>query len=277
MSNAELFETRDLSAGYDARVILEGITLAVPPGKITAIVGGNASGKSTLLRTLARILAPKSGAVLLEGQEVHKMPSRAVAQRMGLLPQSPIAPEGITVADLVGRGRHPHHGLFSRWTAEDDRAVTAALAATGIEALAERELDTLSGGQRQRAWIAMALAQETGLLLLDEPTTYLDVAHQIDVLDLLVDMNQTRGTTVVMVLHDLNLAVRYADHLIAVGDGGIHQAGAPEMVLTREMVRAVFGLECQIIADPVSGTPCMVPIGRHKSGYATVGRQDVIS
>ena len=261
---ARSLKAQDLSAGYDARLILDGLTFAVPPGRITAIVGGNASGKSTLLRTLARILAPKNGSVLLDGRIVHEMPSREVARIMGLLPQSPIAPEGITVADLVGRGRHPHHGLFSRWGAEDDRAVAGALAATGISDLAERELDTLSGGQRQRAWIAMALAQETELLLLDEPTTFLDVAHQIDVLDLLVDMNVSRGTTVVMVLHDLNLAVRYADHLIAVAEGAIHAQGAPEDVLTEHTVRAVFGLECRIILDPVSGGPAMVPIGRHK-------------
>ena len=193
------------------------------------------------------------------------MPSLGVARIMGLLPQSPIAPEGITVADLVGRGRHPHHGLFSRWKREDDRAVTDALTATGIEVLADRELDTLSGGQRQRAWIAMALAQRTDLLLLDEPTTFLDVSHQIEVLDLLVDMNTTRGTTIVMVLHDLNLAARYADHLIAVADKGIYAEGPPAEILTRDLVKAVFGLECHIATDPVAGTPLMVPVGRHKT------------
>ena len=266
MTHDHRLETRDLGAGYEKRVILEGVTLTIPAGKITAIVGGNASGKSTLLRTLARILQPKSGAVLLDGEAVHQMKSRKLAQVMGLLPQSPIAPEGIAVADLVGRGRHPHQGLFSRWSAEDDRAVARALAATGTEELAERDLDTLSGGQRQRVWIAMALAQETDLLLLDEPTTFLDVAHQVEVLDLLVDLNMAQGTTIVMVLHDLNLAARYADHLIAVGDGGIRAEGPPAEVLTEELVKTVFGLSCRIVNDPVSQTPCMVPIGRHKIG-----------
>jgi len=263
MTAQRTLETRQLSAGYDKRVILQDITLGLQPGQITAIVGGNASGKSTLLRTLARILPVKAGRVYLDGKSIHEMPSSEVARIMGLLPQSPIAPEGITVADLVGRGRHPHHGLFSRWTREDDRVVTEALAATGINALAHRELDTLSGGQRQRAWIAMALAQQTDLLLLDEPTTFLDVSHQIEVLDLLVDMNAARGTTIVMVLHDLNLAARYADHLIAVADKGIYAEGAPARILTRDLVKAVFGLECHIATDPVAGTPLMVPIGRH--------------
>ena len=266
MTHDHRLETRNLGAGYEKRVILEDVSLTLPAGKITAIVGGNASGKSTLLRTLARVLQPKSGAVLLDGQSVHQMKSRRLAQVMGLLPQSPIAPEGIAVADLVGRGRHPHQGLFSRWSAEDDRAVARALAATGTEELAERDLDTLSGGQRQRVWIAMALAQETDLLLLDEPTTFLDVAHQVEVLDLLVDLNTAQGTTIVMVLHDLNLAARYADHLIAVGDGGIRAEGPPAEVLTEDLVKAVFGLSCRIVSDPVSQTPCMVPIGRHKIG-----------
>lgn len=265
MTQDHHLETRNLGAGYEKRMILKDVSLTVPAGKITAIVGGNASGKSTLLRTLARILQPKSGAVLLDGEAVHQMKSRKLAQVMGLLPQSPIAPEGIAVADLVGRGRHPHQGLFSRWSAEDDRAVARALAATGTAELAERDLDTLSGGQRQRVWIAMALAQETDLLLLDEPTTFLDVAHQVEVLDLLVDLNTAQGTTIVMVLHDLNLAARYADHLIAVGDGGIRAEGPATDVLTEEMVKTVFGLSCRIVSDPVSQTPCMVPIGRHKT------------
>lgn len=265
MTQNHLLETRALSAGYEGREILGDVTLAVPAGQITAIVGGNACGKSTLLRTLARILPARAGAVLLDGQSVHAMPSRKLAQVLGLLPQSPLAPEGISVADLVGRGRHPHKGLFGRWDADDDDAVDAALAATGLTALADRDLDTLSGGQRQRAWIAMALAQETDLLLLDEPTTFLDVAHQIDVLDLLVDLNTSRGTTVVMVLHDLNLAARYADHLIAVAGGAIHAEGAPTDILTEALVADVFGLSCRIITDPVSQTPAMIPIGRHRA------------
>ena len=183
---------------------------------------------------------------------------------MGLLPQTPVAPEGITVLDLVSRGRYPHQGLFSRWTSTDDRAVTHALSATRLEALVERPVDTLSGGQRQRVWIAMALAQDTDILLLDEPTTYLDIHHQVEVLDLLVDLNRDRGITVVMVLHDLNLAARYADHLLAMAAGRVFSSGAPEQVLTEEMVRQVFDLESRIITDPTSGRPFMLPIGRHR-------------
>ncbi|QFU08755.1 putative siderophore transport system ATP-binding protein YusV [Rhodobacteraceae bacterium THAF1] len=272
MTHGPSLKAVDLSAGYDHRRILNGVSLSLMPGRITAIVGGNASGKSTLLRTLARILAPKAGQVLLDGKPIHALRSRDVAKTVGLLPQSPIAPEGITVQDLVSRGRHPHQGLFSTWSARDETAVTDALGATGMIDLQEREIDTLSGGQRQRAWIAMALAQETGMLLLDEPTTFLDVAHQIDVLDILVDLNRSRGTTIVMVLHDLNLAARYSDRLIAVSGGGIHADGMPGEVLTEANVRAIFGLENRIVTDPVSGSPTMIPIGRHgcnRVGYAT--------
>ncbi|MBB5042337.1 ABC transporter ATP-binding protein [Shinella fusca] len=253
-----------LSAGYGEAVILDGLDLAIPPEKITVIVGANACGKSTLLRTLSRLLPARRGKVLLDGKSIHHLPSRELARTLGLLPQSPIAPEGIAVADLVSRGRHPHQGVFSRWRREDDEAVAAALAATKTEDLAERPVDELSGGQRQRVWIAMALAQETDLLLLDEPTTFLDISHQIEVLDLLTDLNQTRGTTVVMVLHDLNLAARYADHLVAMANGRLHVAGPPEAVLTEENVRQVFGLQSRIVTDPTSGRPAMLPIGRHR-------------
>jgi len=254
---------RGLHAGYGERAVLQGLDLAVPPGKITAIVGANACGKSTLLRTLSRLLTPSQGQVLLDGKSVHKLPPRDLARQMGLLPQSPVAPDGITVLDLVSRGRHPHHGLLSRWTRQDDTAVAAALEATGTADLAERAVDELSGGQRQRVWIAMALAQETGLLLLDEPTTFLDIAHQVEVLDLLTDLNHARGTTIVMVLHDLNLAARYADTLVALLAGRVHAAGPPEAVLTEAMVEAVFSLPCRTLPDPVSGRPMMLPIGRH--------------
>jgi iron complex transport system ATP-binding protein len=226
-------------------------------------VGANACGKSTLLRSMSRLLSPRAGQVLLDGRAVHRMPAKELARTLGLLPQSPIAPEGITVADLVGRGRHPHQGVFTRWRREDDAAVAAALEATQTTALAERAVDELSGGQRQRVWIAMALAQQTDLLLLDEPTTFLDVAHQVEVLDLLTDLNRTRGTTIVMVLHDLNLAARYADSLVALASGRVHAVGTPAEVLTEEHVRAVFGLDCQVIPDPTSGKPLMLPIGRH--------------
>ena len=257
-----------LSAGYDNTEILHGLDLTVPPGKITVIVGANACGKSTFLRTISRLIAPRSGQVLLDGKSIHRMPSRDLARTLGLLPQSPIAPEGITVADLVSRGRHPHQSLFSRWTLQDDEAVDNALSATKTFDLAERPVDELSGGQRQRVWIAMALAQQTDILLLDEPTTFLDINHQIEVLDLLTDLNHTRGTTVVMVLHDLNLAARYADHLVALASGRVHISGTPEAVLTEETVRQVFGLESRVITDPISGRPIMLPIGRHRMAAA---------
>lgn len=259
-----LLVAKELSAGYDKAEILHGLDLTVPPGKITVIVGANACGKSTFLRTLSRLISPSEGHVLLDGKSIHRMPSRLLAQTLGLLPQSPIAPEGITVADLVSRGRHPHQGLFSRWTRQDDEAVDSALTATKTFDLAERPVDELSGGQRQRVWIAMALAQQTDILLLDEPTTFLDINHQIEVLDLLTDLNHTRDTTVVMVLHDLNLAARYADHLVALADGRVHVSGTPEEVLTEETVRHVFGLESRVIVDPTSARPIMLPIGRHR-------------
>ncbi|MEU6047634.1 ABC transporter ATP-binding protein [Streptomyces sp. JUS-F4] len=252
-----------LTLGYGERTVVDSLDLAVPPGRITVIVGANACGKSTLLRSMSRLLAPRAGRVVLDGKEVHRLPAKELARTLGLLPQSPVAPEGITVSDLVGRGRHPHQGIFSRWNEKDDAAVAAALEATHTEPLAERAVDELSGGQRQRVWIAMALAQQTDLLLLDEPTTFLDASHQIEVLDLLTDLNRSRGTTIVMVLHDLNLAARYADHLIALAGGGLHASGTPAEVLTVETVRAVFDLDSRIIEDPVSGRPLMLPIGRH--------------
>ncbi len=251
-----------ISAGYGDAEILHGLDLAVPPGQITVIVGANACGKSTLLRAMSRLLSPKEGQVLLDGKSIHRTPPRELARTLGLLPQSPIAPEGITVADLVSRGRHPHQTLFSRWTKKDEEAVAAALDATQTAELAERPVDELSGGQRQRVWIAMALAQQTDILLLDEPTTFLDISHQVEVLDLLTDLNRERGTTIVMVLHDLNLAARYADHLVAMRDGKIVATGAPDQVLTRATVRHVFGLESHIMTDPISGRPMMLPVGR---------------
>lgn len=263
-----LLAASGLSAGYNNIEILHGLDLTVPPGKITVIVGANACGKSTFLRTISRLIAPTAGQVLLDGKSIHRMPSRDLARTLGLLPQSPIAPEGITVADLVSRGRHPHQSLFSRWTRQDDEAVDSALSATKTFDLAERPVDELSGGQRQRVWIAMALAQQTDILLLDEPTTFLDINHQIEVLDLLTDLNHTRGTTVVMVLHDLNLAARYADHLVALASGRVHLSGTPEEVLTEETVRQVFGLESRVITDPISGRPIMLPIGRHRMAAA---------
>ncbi|MCZ2824649.1 MULTISPECIES: ABC transporter ATP-binding protein [unclassified Modestobacter] len=272
MTATHSLAAEDLTLAYGDRTVIEGLDLLVPPGRITAVVGANACGKSTLLRSMSRLLSPRSGRVLLDGKAVHRLPAKELARTLGLLPQSPIAPEGITVADLVGRGRHPHQRVFSRWSKEDDAAVAAALDATETTPLADRAVDELSGGQRQRVWIAMALAQQTDVLLLDEPTTFLDVAHQIEVLDLLTDLNRTRGTTIVMVLHDLNLAARYADHLVALSGGRIHAAGEPADVLTEECVRAVFGLDSQVIVDPTSGKPLMLPMGRHH----TAPRADVL-
>ncbi|MEL4069725.1 ABC transporter ATP-binding protein [Ochrobactrum sp. GPK 3] len=265
-----------LSSGYDDTLILDGLDLDVPSGKITVIVGANACGKSTLLRTMSRLLAPQKGQVLLDGKSIHKVPSRELARTLGLLPQSPIAPEGITVADLVSRGRNPHQKMFARWTCEDDEAVAAALNATQTASLAERPVDELSGGQRQRVWIAMALAQQTEVLLLDEPTTFLDIAHQVEVLDLLTDLNRERGTTIVMVLHDLNLAARYADFLVAMNGGRLHVSGAPQDVLTEKTVSDVFGLESRIITDPTSGRPMMLPIGRNRM-KADIGQEKAIA
>lgn len=272
MTTSHTLEVAQLTLGYRDRTVIEELDLVVPPGRVSAVVGANACGKSTLLRSMSRLLAPRAGQVLLDGKQVHRTPAKELARTLGLLPQSPLAPEGITVADLVGRGRHPHQRVLSRWSREDDRAVAAALEATGTVDLAERPVDELSGGQRQRVWIAMVLAQQTDLLLLDEPTTFLDVSHQIEVLDLLTDLNRDRGTTIVMVLHDLNLAARYADHLVAVAGGRVHAAGDPADVLTADTVRAVFGLDSRVITDPVSGRPLMLPVGRHRvAAEAPVG------
>jgi iron complex transport system ATP-binding protein len=254
-----------ITLAYGDRTVVESLDLGVAPGRITAIVGANGCGKSTLLRALSRLLTPRAGTVMLDGHELRRRPAKEVARVLGLLPQNPIAPEGIAVADLVGRGRHPHQRALSPWTRHDHEMVAAALEATETSDLADRSVDELSGGQRQRVWIAMALAQETDILLLDEPTSFLDIAHQIEVLDLLTDLNRTLGTTVVMVLHDLNLAARYADQLIAMRDGRIHASGPSGEVITSELVHDVFGLDCQVIVDPLSGAPLVLPCGRHHS------------
>lgn len=263
MTASHSLSAEALTLAYGDRVIVDDLELHVPPGRITAIVGANGCGKSTLLRALARLISPKAGQVVLDGKALHARPSKEVARTLGLLPQSPIAPEGIAVADLVGRGRHPHQKLLARWSPRDYEVVAQSLSATGTDDLADRSVDELSGGQRQRVWIAMALAQETDILLLDEPTTFLDVAHQVEVLDLLTDLNRDRGTTIVMVLHDMNLAARYADHLFALRAGRVVASGAPGEVMTSDLIREVFDLDALVVPDPVSGAPIVLPRGRH--------------
>ncbi|HWL44265.1 MAG TPA: ABC transporter ATP-binding protein [Ilumatobacter sp.] len=254
---------QSVTLAYDGHVVATDLDLAIPDARVTAIVGPNACGKSTLLRALSRLLRPTQGAVVLDGEVIHRLPTKQVARKLGLLPQSPIAPDGILVGDLVARGRTPHQSLFQQWSRADEQAVRSALAATGTTDLADRSVDELSGGQRQRVWIAMALAQETDLLLLDEPTTFLDIAHQIEVLDLVAQLNRDAGRTVVVVLHDLNLACRYAHHLVAMRGGRIVASGTPHEVITASTVEEVFGLAATVIDDPVSHTPLVVPHSAH--------------
>lgn len=253
-----------VTLGYDRRVISEDLTVAIPDGSFTVIVGANGCGKSTLLRGLARLLRPGAGSVVLDGQAIGRYSSKEVARRIGLLPQAQVAPDGITVADLVGRGRYPHQSLLRQWSRDDEEAVREALAATDTTDLAHRVVDELSGGQRQRVWLAMVLAQRTDILLLDEPTTYLDIAHQVEVLDLCEQLRAERGHTLVAVLHDLNLACRYATHLVAMKDGAVVAEGDPAEVITAELVEHVYGLACRVVPDPECGTPLVIP---HKSGH----------
>lgn len=248
-----------LFADYGGPPVVKNLSADIPTGEITAIVGANASGKSTLLRALARLLRPSEGAVYLDGADICSLPTRSVASRLGLLPQSPRVPDGVLVEDLVRRGRYPHQRLFSQWSKADDQAVERALNLTGLVELRSRPVDELSGGQRQRVWIAMALAQDAPMMLLDEPTTFLDIAHQVEMLDLLARLNETENRTVVMVLHDLNQACRYASHIIALADGRIEAAGPPAEVVTADLIERVFGLRVSVISCPVTGTPLCIP------------------
>ncbi|GGU24618.1 ABC transporter ATP-binding protein [Lentzea flava] len=250
-----------VTVGYADRVVLDNLDVTIPTGVITTVIGPNGCGKSTLLRTLSRLLKPRQGTVLLDGHDIARLKTKDVAKRMGLLPQTPIAPEGLTVADLVARGRHPHQSWVRQWSSDDADVVAKALRMTGVSDLAHRPVDSLSGGQRQRVWISMTLAQGTDLLLLDEPTTYLDLAHAIDVIDLVDDLHEG-GCTIVMVLHDLNLAVRYSDNLIVMKSGSIVAQGHPSDVITSELLLDTFGLQAKVIDDPVSERPLIVPIGR---------------
>ncbi|MET7357754.1 ABC transporter ATP-binding protein [Streptomyces sp. NPDC005562] len=261
VGGAARLAARGISVGYGSRTVIDDLDVAIPPGVITTIIGPNGCGKSTLLRTLTRLLKPAKGSVVLDGEDIDKLKTRDVAKKMGLLPQAPVAPEGLTVADLVARGRHPHQSWLRQWSSDDADVVAHALAMTGVSDLADRPVDSLSGGQRQRVWISMTLAQGTDLLLLDEPTTYLDLAHAIDVLDLVDDLHES-GNTVVMVLHDLNLATRYSDNLVVMKAGSILAQGHPREVITADLLYEAFGLRARVVDDPASDRPLIVPIGR---------------
>lgn len=247
----------NLTLGYGDSVVIDSLNISIPKGKVTVLIGGNGCGKSTLLRSMARLLKPKSGEVVLDSEDISKMRTKEVAKKMAILPQSPTTPEGLSVYQLVKQGRYPYQGFAKRWSEDDEYAVNKALEDTNLMELKERTVDSLSGGQRQRAWIAMTLAQNTDTLLLDEPTTYLDMTHQIDILDLLFDLNQDNGRTVVMVLHDINLACRYADHIIAVKDQTVYAQGKPEEVITCDLMQHVFEMNCDVRQDPLLGHQCV--------------------
>ncbi|PFO02570.1 cobalamin/Fe(3+)-siderophore ABC transporter ATP-binding protein [Bacillus sp. AFS076308] len=260
MKNA--IETKNLSLSYGENLIIKELDLEIRKGEITVFIGGNGCGKSTLLRSIARLLKPKSGSILLEGKTIAKLSTKEIAKKMAILPQSPAAPEGLTVLQLVKQGRYPHQSWLKQWSEEDEKKVNDALKATRLEHLKERTVDSLSGGQRQRAWIAMTLAQDTDIILLDEPTTYLDMTHQIEILDLLFELNEFKNRTVIMVLHDLNLACRYAHHIVAMKDQTVYAQGAPEHVITGSLVKHVFDMDCEVTIDPLFGTPLCIPYGK---------------
>ncbi|TFJ92810.1 ABC transporter ATP-binding protein [Lentibacillus salicampi] len=258
----QMLSAKDLTLGYGDDIIIDDLNITIPKGEITVFIGSNGCGKSTLLRSLARLLKPKGGDVVLDGENIAKMGTKDVAKQLSILPQGPATPDGLSVMELVKQGRHPYRGFMKQWSKEDENAVHHALEATNMLAFKDRPVDSLSGGQRQRAWIAMTLAQETDTILLDEPTTYLDMTHQIDVLDLLFDLNEKDGRTVVMVLHDLNLACRYAHHIVAIKDKDVFAQGRPEEIVTCNLVHDVFQMKCDVTFDPMFGTPMCIPHGR---------------
>lgn len=266
LDSRAVIETSGISVGYDGHRVCRDVSIEVPPQSFTAIIGPNACGKSTLLKAIARLLPIGSGSVLLSGRDISRIRTKEIAKQLGLLPQSSLSPDGITVADLVGRGRYPHQGMFDRWSKDDEAAVAEALSATRLEPIADRQVDELSGGQRQRVWLAMVLAQQTPVMLLDEPTTFLDIAHQYSLLELFDELRVEHGRTIVVVLHDLNQAARYADHLIVMKDGEVVAAGAPAEVISAELVESVYGLRCRVQPDPETGAPMIIP----KAGRSVV-------
>lgn len=266
MKATHAFQAENVVSGYDEKVVVSDVCLAIPQHRISIIIGANACGKSTLLKTMCRLIKPMAGRVTLDGRDIREYSARKLARIVGLLPQSPIVPEGIAVNDLVGRGRFPHQKMLGGWSKADYEAVAEAMDIMNITKLANRSISELSGGQRQRVWIAMALAQQTDILLLDEPTTFLDIAYQVEILDILAALNRSCGTTIVMVLHDINLSARYADYIFAMKDGRLIDEGAPQKVITAENIRMLFDLDSMIIEDPFSGTPLMVPVGRQRKG-----------
>lgn len=260
-----ILETNQISLSYGKETIINELSFQIPKGKITVLIGSNGSGKSTLLRSLARLLKPDQGSVLLDGHDIARMSTKEVAKRLAILPQGPTAPEGLTVFELVRQGRYPYQNWLKQWSREDEAIVTKAMQSANMTDFAERPVDALSGGQRQRAWIAMTLAQETETILLDEPTTFLDMAHQVEILDLLFELNETEQRTIVMVLHDLNLACRYAHHIVAIKNQTVYAEGTPEAVVNKKMVKDVFGMESAILKDPFYGTPLCVANGKGRT------------
>lgn len=257
-----VIQANNLTLTYGKKPVFSNLDVLIPKGKITVFIGSNGCGKSTLLRSLARLLKPQEGHIILDGSDIAKLPAKEVARRLAILPQGPIAPEGLTVQQLVKQGRYPYQSFLQQWSREDETMVKKALEVTHMDELAGRSIDSLSGGQRQRAWIAMTLAQNTSTILLDEPTTYLDMTHQIDILDLLFDLNEQENRTIVMVLHDINLACRYAHHIVAVKEGHIYAQGEPENIVNEQLIQDVFDMECHVIADPLFGTPMCIPFGK---------------